>query len=291
MNLDQGQRRPGLKREDVDGEVEPRVARQQDLEDRVRVAHERRRPRPPARRRRTSRGRGIPGRIDVSLLEHVETRAAAIARTVDMRVRRTIGEPAGTERSLGRARQRHGDLPFEHVEHALDSGGGRPGGASGSIMARYCENRAPIRGAIRMMPCDRSQPGRSEVTKLSGAIRACDRRQRLRVVPKSSIHATPTVWNGSVKRPGRPDAAGQEVEIMYQHFESDGDILEQHAFVGMMAHAARAAQEEHRHRRHRGHHAGIVPGAADQAVRVMAAGGESLAQPVGRGLGSAGTAG
>ena len=37
-----------------------------------------------------------------------------------------------------------------------------------------------------------------------------------------------------------------------------------------MAHAARAAQKEHRHRRHRGHHGGIVPGAADQAVRGMA---------------------
>ena len=57
---------------------------------------------------------------------------------------------------------------------------------------------------------------------------------------------------------------------MYQHVESDGDVFGQHPFVGMMAHASRTAQKEHRHRRHRGHHAGIVAGAADQAMRVVA---------------------
>ena len=66
---------------------------------------------------------------------------------------------------------------------------------------------------------------------------------------------------------------------MYQHVESDGDVLGQHPLVGMMAHAPRAAQKEHRHRCHGGHHAGIVSGAADQAVWAVASGGECLPEP------------
>ena len=69
---------------------------------------------------------------------------------------------------------------------------------------------------------------------------------------------------------------------MYHHFETNGDVFEQNPFVGMMAHAPGTAQKEHRHRRHRGHHAGIVAGAADQAVWVMAGRGECLREPVGQ---------
>ena len=53
---------------------------------------------------------------------------------------------------------------------------------------------------------------------------------------------------------------------MYQHVETDRDVIEQNSFVGVMAHASGTAQKQHRHRCHRRHHAGVVARAADQAM-------------------------
>ena len=140
----------------------------------------------------------------------------------------------------------------------------------GSITARYWENRAPIRGAITMMPCDRSQPGRSEVTKLSGAIRACDRRLGCGSCRKAPFRRLPrsghpgTVCSTDSMRPARRSRKCISTS------SPTVDVVEQNPFVRMMAHAAGAAQKQHRHRRHRGHHAGIVARAADQAMWVVA---------------------
>ncbi len=76
-----------------------------------------------------------------------------------------------------------------------------------------------------MMPCDRSQPGKLEVTKLSGAIRACDRRKRLRRHAER-VHSRHS-YRVDVSRNlvELPDPLIQDLQITYQDSEPGGDIF------------------------------------------------------------------
>ena len=97
VNLDQGQRRPGPKREHVDGEVKPRVARQEDLEDRVGITHERRRPAHPATSPQNESGAAYPGRAAYRFSNTLR-RDGTVARTCDAASGAAVGKPAGPAR-------------------------------------------------------------------------------------------------------------------------------------------------------------------------------------------------